>query len=182
MPTSDFTSHIQQTLDHLRKEFSILRTGRANPALIEDLAVDAYGTKTPLMQLASISAPEPRLLVVQPWDASVIKDIEKALSQSSLGVTPVVDGKTIRLPLPTMTEERRVAMSKTVHEKAEEARVRVRNAREEEMKGVKQLEQDGDLSQDSAEVERAHIQKEVETTNEKIQSMTKEKIDEIMTV
>lgn len=182
MPSAEFTSHIDQTIDHLKKEFSVLRTGRANPALIEDVQVEAYGTRTPLQQLASISAPEPRLLVVQPWDASVVKDIEKALSQSSLGVTPVVDGKTIRLPLPTMTEERRVAMSKTVHEKAEEARVRVRNAREDEMKTVKQQEQDGDVSEDSAEIERAHIQKSVEESNGLILQLTNEKIEEIMTV
>jgi ribosome recycling factor len=182
MPSPTFSEHISNTLEHLKKEFAVLRTGRANPALIEDLMVEAYGTMTPLQQLGSISAPEPRLLVVQPWDASVIKDIEKALSQSSLGVTPVVDGKIIRLPLPAMTEERRIAMSKTVQEKAEEARVRVRGAREEEMKTVKQQEQEGELSEDAAEIEREHIQKSVEDANQKIHALAEEKIEEIMTV
>src|SRR5690242_2544372 len=106
------------TLEYLERELATLRTGRANPAMVENIPVDCYGGRSPLQQVASISAPEPRLLLVQPWDPSIIKDIEKALSASSLGISPVVDGKNIRLPLPIMTEERRTALQKVVQEKA----------------------------------------------------------------
>lgn len=173
---------IQNTLQHLQTELLSIRTGRANPALIEDLEVPCYGAVSPLQQVASISAPEPRLLVVQPWDVSIIKDIEKAITQSPLGINPVVDGKIIRLPFPQMTEERRLAMSKLVQEKAEQAKVRVRTAREEVMKIIKTAEKDGTLSQDAAKSEMESVQKEVETSSATILDMAKKKTEEIMTI
>ena len=101
----DFSEQARKAIEHLQHELQAIRTGRANPSLVEDLLVEAYGTMTPLQQLAAIAAPEPRLIVIQPWDPSITKDIEKALTKSQLGITPVVDGKTIRLPFPSMTEE-----------------------------------------------------------------------------
>lgn len=179
---TDIVEHISQAIDHFAKELSTLRTGRATPALIEDLLVEAYGVPTPLQQLGSISTPEPRLLVVQPWDTSVLKDIEKALSQSSLGIMPVVDGKVIRLPLPSMTEERRQQLVKVVSEKAEEARVRIRQGREDVLKSLKTRTADGEVSEDVAEQEKAEVQTAVTEATTTIQDMVKKKTEEIMTV
>src|SRR5689334_7046975 len=123
--------HLAKALQHLHQELSGLRTGRAVPTLVENIQVESYGTMTALQQLASISAPEPQQLLVQPWDPSLLKDIEKAIAQSPLGINPVNDGKVIRLPFPPMTDERRQQLLKVVKEKAEEARVRVRGIREE---------------------------------------------------
>lgn len=181
MPTS-FPEHITQALEHLEKEFTSLRTGRATPAAIEDLPIEAYGAITPLNQLAAISAPEPRLLVVQPWDPSVIQSIEKALQQSSFGVMPVVDGKIIRLPLPSMTEERRKQLLKVVSEKAEETRVRIRTHREETMKQLKRQQADGDISEDVAKLEMGKVQKQLEESHSTIEQMVEAKNEEIMTV
>ena len=180
--SENFSAEVQAAISHLEKEFSALRTGRATPAMIEDLPVEAYGAITPLQQLAAISSPEPRLLVVQPWDPSVLQAIEKALQQSSFGVMPVVDGKILRLPLPAMTEERRKQLLKVVSEKAEEAKVRIRGHREEAMKHLKRQQTDGDISEDAAKVDMAKVQKAVEESHERIDALVEAKTQEIMTV
>ncbi len=177
-----FHEAAQAALQHLETELDAIRTGRANPALVENIPVDAYGSTVPLQQLASISVPEPRVLVVQPWDPSTIKDIEKALSQSSLGINPVVDSKLIRLPFPSMTEERRREMVKSVGEIAETVRVRIRAAREDVMKDIKRREADGDVSEDAAENERTSLQESVDDTITTIQTRVTKKEEELMTV
>ncbi|MBI5467345.1 MAG: ribosome recycling factor [Candidatus Kerfeldbacteria bacterium] len=180
--TDHLTTSIEQAISHLEHELLGIRTGRANPAMIEDIPVEAYGTKTPLVQLAAIIAPEPRLLVVQPWDPSVIKDIEKALTQSSLGITPVADGKLLRLPFPAMTEERRKDLMKVVNEKAEQTKVRLRGVREEEMKKLKTQERDGAISEDASTVAGKAVQTAIDQGTERIDTLVKAKTEEIMTV
>lgn len=131
-------ARMKKAIDALRKEVASVRTGRAAPALVESLEADAYGTATPLIQLAAISAPEPRLIVIQPWDKSLIKAIEKAIIGSDLGLTPSNDGALIRLQIPTLTEERRKDLVKQLHKKVEEGRVEVRTLRRhahDEMRG-----------------------------------------------
>lgn len=179
---SDFSTESEAALDHLERELAAIRTGRANPALVEEISIEAYGVATPLVQLAAISAPEPRMIVVQPWDPSVIKDIEKGLTQSSLGITPVVDGKTIRLPFPAMTEERRTQMVKLVNEKAEETRVRIRGIREHLMKDLKQAQKDGSLSEDVVTQKTKQLQNDVDAALEQVASAIERKQEELTTI
>lgn len=177
-----FDAGATKALEHLEHELQTIRTGRANPALIEDLQISCYGSVSPLQQVAAISAPEPRLLVVQPWDPAVIKEIEKALNQSSLGISPVNDGKIIRLPIPPMTEERRHDLLKVVNVKAEEARVRLRAAREEAMKELKQAEKNGDQSADAVAAEMKGVQLAVDDATKKIADLVQQKTEEITTI
>jgi ribosome recycling factor len=127
----DLETRMQQAIDVLTREFAGVRTGRANAALLDSVRVEAYGNMTPINQLASVSVPDPRTIVIQPWDASQIKEIEKGLVKSDIGITPSNDGKVIRLTMPTLTEERRKQLAKAVGKLAEDARVSVRNVRRE---------------------------------------------------
>ncbi|MGC9963408.1 MAG: ribosome recycling factor [Acidimicrobiales bacterium] len=149
---------MRKAIDHAKVDFSTVRTGRAAPALIEKLRVDYYGTETPLQQLAGFSVPEPRVLVVSPYDKGALKAIEKAISASDLGINPSNDGTVIRLVFPELTTERRKELVKVVRHRAEEARVAVRNVRRASRHDLEALEKDGDVSSD--EVERA--EKELE--------------------
>jgi ribosome recycling factor len=131
-------ARMKKAIEALRKDVATVRTGRAAPSLVESLEVEAYGTPTPLVQLAAISAPEPRLIVIQPWDKSLVKAIEKAIIGSDLGMTPSNDGALIRLQIPTLTEERRKDLVKVLHRKVEEGRIEIRNLRRhahDEMRG-----------------------------------------------
>lgn len=177
-----FTAGAAKALDHLRQELSTIRTGRANPSIIESLPVECYGAISPLQELAAISAPEPRLLVVQPWDPSIVKDIEKSLRQSTLGINPVVDGKIIRLPIPPMNEERRAELLKVVNSKAEEARVRLRGAREEAMRQLKHDEKSGLQSEDIVAAAMKELQQAIETATAEIAEMVERKNEEIITI
>ncbi len=150
---------MKKAIEALRHELSGLRTGRAAPALIEGLEVEAYGTSTPLIQLASISAPEPRLIVVQPWDRSLIKAIEKAIMASDLGITPGNDGAVIRLPVPTLTEERRKDLVKVLHKKLEEGRVEIRTLRRHTHEEMRKKEKEAGLSADEFKRVEQHLQK-----------------------
>lgn len=143
-------------------ELKTLRTGRASPAFVEGLMIDAYGTQTPLNQLASIHVPEPRLLVVQPYDRSTIGAIEKAIMSSDLGVTPSNDGEKIRLPFPQLTEERRKELVKIAHHKAEEGRVAVRNVRRHAKDELEKLQKGGDISEDELKRAEKQLQKETD--------------------
>ena len=138
---------------HLLEEFGTVRTGRANPGVVEKLRIDMYGSETPLQQLASFSVPEPRLLVIQPYDKSSIKAIEKAIQGSDLGVNPSNDGTVIRLSFPQLTEDRRKELVKVVRSRAEDAKVTARNVRRAARDGLDKLEKDGEISRD--ELERA---------------------------
>lgn len=144
----DAETRMQKSVDHLKVDLQSLRTGRASPALVERLQIEYYGTPTPLIQLATIHAPEPRLLVIQPFDKSSFGSIEKAILKSELGLNPTNDGKVIRLAIPPLTEERRKEMVKVARKRAEEGRVAVRNVRREAHKDLQELESEKMISAD----------------------------------
>ncbi len=150
---------MEKALDFMKHEFSSVRTGKASPALVEGIDVDAYGSVMKLKQLALISTPEPRLLIIQPFDASTTKPIEKAINESKIGITPSVDGKHIRLPIPELSEERRKDLVKTIKTMAEETRVRIRAARRHAMDAAKKMQKDGGLTEDDLKSAETQIQK-----------------------
>ena len=173
---------MENTLEGLRKELTKVRTGRANTALIEGILVDYYGTKSPLNQLAALSAPESRLLVVQPYDKSVMGAIEKAIYQSDLGLTPVNDGKVIRVPLPELTEERRKELVRHVKKIGEEYRVSARNHRRDANEHVKKLQKDKQITEDDVRATQDRVQKLTDEYVDKIEKVLKAKEDELMAV
>ncbi len=150
---------MEKAVEFMMHEFNAIRTGKASPALVENLDVQAYGSSMKLKQLALISAPEPRLLVIQPFDAATVRDIERAINESRLGINPAVDGKIIRIPIPELSEERRRDLAKTVKQLAEEGRVRVRACRRTAMDSSKKLEKEGDLTEDALRDTEEEIQK-----------------------
>ena len=139
---------MEKSLDSLKREFSKVRTGRASISLLDGIKVDYYGTQTPLNQLATLSVPEPRLITIQPWDAAVIKEIEKAIMKSDLGLTPANDGKLIRVSIPPLTEQRRVDLVKVVKKMAENCKVSIRNHRRDINEDLKQKKKDKEVSED----------------------------------
>ncbi len=155
----DAEETMEKSVDYMIHEFSSVRTGKASPALVENVDVEAYGSAMKLKQLALITTPEPRLLVVQPFDASTVKDIEKALKESKIGITPLVDGKLIRLPVPELSEERRRDLVKALKQMAEEARVRVRANRRHAMDEAKKLQKTGELTEDGLRDVETEVQK-----------------------
>src|SRR5690349_12267006 len=171
-----------KSVEHLGHELTSIRTGRANPALIDRVMVPYYGTPTPLNQLAQISAPEPRLLVVQVYDKSQIGAVEKALRMSEQGLNPASDGQVIRVPIPPLTEERRREFVKMVRQKAEEARVAIRNVRRDELHRIEQMQKQGEVPEDESKRASARLQKTVESHIEKIDSLSNRKEHEVMEV
>lgn len=175
-------SAMEKAFDYLTHEFAAVRTGKASPALVENIDVDAYGASMKLKQLAMISTPEPRLVVIQPFDASTTKDIEKALKESKLGINPVTDGKLIRLPIPPLTEDRRRDLVKGVKQMSEESKIRVRSARRDAMDGIKKAGKEGGLAEDAVEGYEKEIQKLTDTFTKKIDEATVLKEADIMKV
>jgi ribosome recycling factor len=178
----DLESRMQAAVDALTREFAGLRTGRANAALLDAVRVEAYGNLTPINQLASISVPDPRTIVIQPWDASQMKEIEKGIARSDLGLTPSNDGKVIRLTLPTLTEDRRKQLAKTVGKFAEDARVAIRNARREANDKLKALAKDKKVSEDEERRGHDQIQKATDRFVARVEELAKKKEHEVMTV
>jgi ribosome recycling factor len=166
----------------LGSEFASVRTGRASTALLDRIQVDAYGTRTPLNQLATIHAPEARLITVQPFDRSIMSSVEKALMESDLGLTPSNDGQTIRLPIPQLTEERRKELVRLVHKMAEEARVAVRNVRRDVLNEMKRAEKDGELSHDEHTRGEKEVQKLTDAEIKSIDELMARKEAEILEV
>jgi ribosome recycling factor len=150
---------MHKSIEVLAHELGTIRTGRATPALVDRVQVDYYGTLTPLQQLAQIHAPEPRMLVIQPYDRSAIAAIEKSLQKSELSLNPSNDGQVIRIPFPPLTEDRRKDLVKVVRHRAEEARIAIRNIRRDELHGLQDLEKEGDLSKDDAKRAQEQLQK-----------------------
>lgn len=150
---------MKKTLESLNNNFMGVRSGRANPGMVENIRVDYYGTQTPVKQLANISVPEPKMLLIQPWDVSALKAIEKAIMDSDLGISPVVDGKMVRLVVPTLTRERREELVKIVGKMAEESRVSVRSVRRESNEKIKQIEKDKKITEDESFKSLDSIQK-----------------------
>jgi len=164
----DADTKMAKSVEHFATELATIRTGRANPALIDKVMVPYYGTPTPLNQLAQISAPEPRLLVVQVYDKSQIGAVEKALRSGDQGLNPANDGQVIRVPIPPLTEERRREYVKLVKQKAEEARVAIRNVRRDELHRIDQMQKDGGVTEDDSKRAHARLQKITEANIEKI--------------
>jgi ribosome recycling factor len=176
----DAETRMQGALDALAREFAGVRTGRANAALLEHVRVDYYDTPTPLNQVASISVPDARTLMIQPWDQSAIKKIEQAIQKSDLGLTPVNDGKAIRLTIPPLNEERRKQLAKSVGKLAEEARVAIRNVRREAKERVKALLKDKKISEDDERRSEAELQKLTDRCTQKVDELLKKKEQEIL--
>jgi ribosome recycling factor len=173
---------MEKGVEYMLHEFASVRTGKASPALVENIEVDAYGTSMRLKQLALISTPEPRLLLIQPFDASVTKDIERALKESKIGITPAVDGKLIRLPIPELSEERRKELVKTVRHMAEEARVRVRGSRRTGIDEIKKIEKAGEITEDERHDLEVEIQKLTDKYVREVDSHAETKEVDIMKV
>ncbi len=150
---------MEKAVEFMTHEFSSIRTGKASPALVENLDVEAYGSRMKLKQLALITTPEARLIVIQPFDASVTRDIERAINESRLGISPAVDGKIIRIPIPELSEERRRDLVKTIKQIAEEAKVRVRACRREAMESAKKMQKEGEITEDDLRGAEDDIQK-----------------------
>ena len=171
-----------KALEHIRREFSTIRTGRASTSLLDGITVDYYGSSVPLNQIANVSAPEAKLLLVTPYDKGVLGSIEKALLKSDLGLTPNNDGKVIRIPIPELTEERRKNLVKVVRRLAEDTRVSVRNIRREANEQVKKSENDGDIPEDESHRIIDEVQKVTGDYIKKIDELLKVKEKEIMEV
>jgi ribosome recycling factor len=179
---ADAKRRMAKSVDATKHEFGSVRTGRASAALLERIHVDYYGTKTPLNQIAGISVPEARMLVVTPYDKSAMKDIERALLESDLGITPSNDGQIIRLPIPALTEERRKEMVKLVHKIAEEGRVAVRNVRRDVLHHTKELERNGEAGADDVRRSEERVQKLTDEHVGLIDAAMRNKEAEIMEV
>lgn len=173
---------MKKALESLKRDFQGMRTGRASPALVEPLKVDYYGTPTPLQQLATVSAPEARLLVIKPYDPSTIKAIEKAILASELGLTPNNDGKMVRLSLPPLTEERRREMTKVVRKRVEEAHVAIRNVRHQGLKDLEELEGEKLITEDQHFRGKDLLQELTDKYIKEADALGKNKEDEVMEV
>ena len=173
---------MQRALEAMERDFAGIRTGRASTALVERITVDYYGTQTPLNQVAGISTPDAHLIVIQPWDRSVLSAIEKAITKSDIGLVPNVDGTVVRLNVPPLTEERRREMVKQVHRRAEEARVEVRNRRREAADVLKKALRDADLSEDEERRELEGLQRLTDRHIEAIDARAERKEAEILEV
>ncbi len=173
---------MEKSVHYMTHEFSSVRTGKASPALVENIDVEAYGSNMKLKQLALITTPEPRLLVIQPFDATTVKDIERGLKESRLGINPAVDGKIIRLPIPELSEERRRDLVKGIKQMAEEARVRVRGHRRDGIENARKGKKDGSLTEDQVADLEGDLQKLTDQYTKNIESALVTKEAEIMKV
>lgn len=172
----------EKALNHFTEEAGTLRTGRANPGIVEGLLVEYYNAKTPLKQISSISIPEPRQIVISPWDKGALTQIEAAIRESDLGLNPVNDGSVVRITLPALTEERRRELVKTLNARAEEARISIRNSREEAWKEIQEVEKAALISEDEKFRGKDELQKVIDEYNGKLEAVREKKEGEIMTV
>jgi ribosome recycling factor len=178
----DATQRMDKSVEATHEHFNSVRTGRATPALLDRITIDYYGTPTPLKNLATINSPEPRMLTIQPFDPSAIKQIEKTIMESDLGLTPSSDGKLVRLPIPQLTEERRKELVKLVKSMAEEGRVAVRNVRRDAIKHLEELVKNGEVGDDDERAAETRVQKVTDEHVGKIDDLLKRKEAEIMEV
>jgi ribosome recycling factor len=178
----EIRERMRKSVEALQDDLLSIRTGRASPALVEKLPVEYYGTATPLNQMASIAAPEPRLLVIRPWDPSALADIERAILKSDLGLTPMNDGMLIRLSIPRLTEERRRELVKVVSRRVEEARIAVRNLRRDALQDLKEFEKEKMISEDEFFRGKDKVQELTDEFVEKIDGIGKRKEEEVMEI
>jgi ribosome recycling factor len=177
-----FKEEMENTIASLSKSFSRVRTGRASIALLDGIKVDYYGTATPIAQVANVSVPESRLILIVPWDVSIIGAIEKAIQKSDLGVTPSNDGKAVRLSIPQLTEERRKEIAKTVKKMAEEGKIKLRNARRDANEELKTLKKNNKISEDELFTAQAEVQKFTDQYIDKADKVLAAKEKEIMEI
>lgn len=175
-------AEIESSIEHFKEELSQLRTGRASTALVENILVDYYGAKSPMKQVASITVPEARAIVISPWDKGTLVNIESAIRESRLNLNPVNDGNVVRINIPQLTEDRRKELVKVLNQKAEEARIAIRKHREDVWEEIQELEKDGKISEDDKFAGKDKLQKIVDEYNGKVEEIRKKKEDEIMTV
>ena len=173
---------MNKTIENLQEKFSEVRAGRANPAILNKVQIEYYGTPTPINQVASVSVPEARLIVIQPWDKSLLSQIEKAINVADIGINPMNDGQVIRLAFPELTEDRRKDLSKDIKKMSEESKVAIRNIRRDMMEEVKKQLKDSEISEDEERAKEEDIQKITDKFIGKIDEITDKKIDEIMSV
>lgn len=177
-----YEEKMEKTMNNLGEEFGSIRAGRANPHVLDKLRVDYYGTPSPIQSVANVSVPEPRMIQIQPWEASLVKEIEKAILVSDLGINPTNDGKVIRLVFPELTEERRKELGKDVKKKGEDAKVAIRNIRRDAIDHVKKLGKAEDISEDEIKDLEDSIQKMTDKFVAKVDKAVEEKTKEILTV
>lgn len=177
-----YEGKMEKSLEVLQEEYSSIRAGRANPHVLDKIKVDYYGTPTPIQQVGNLSVPEARMIVIQPWEKSLLKAIEKAILTSDLGINPTNDGQVIRLVFPELTEERRKDLAKDVKKKGEGAKVAIRNIRRDAMDSIKKMEKAGDISEDDLKQGEEKIQKITDKMIEKVDKAIETKTKEIMTV
>ena len=182
LSVNEARTHMEKAVEAMRREFSSVRTGKATPALLDTVRVDAYGSKMPINQVGTVSAPEPRLLLVQPWDKGLLKAIETGITDANLGLNPSNDGNIIRVPIPQLTEERRKDLVKLLHKLAEEGRVAIRHARQEANKEIKKKQGDHEISEDDAHRQMDQVQKLTDEYIAKIDQLLKGKEQEVMEV
>ena len=177
-----FEEKMQKSIDNLGENFNSIRAGRANPHVLDKIKVDYYGTPTPLQQVGNISVPEARIIQIAPWEKKMIKEIEKAINMSDIGINPTNDGSTIRLVFPELNEERRKDLAKQIKKYAEDAKVAVRNIRRDAMDTIKKLEKGGEFTEDDSKQAEKDIQKVTDKKIEDIDKMCDAKVKEIMTL
>lgn len=182
MPTKPYETKMQKSIDNLKEEYSTIRAGRANPHLLDKLRVDYYGQPSPLQSVANISVPEPRVIMIQPWESSLIKAIEKEILASDLGLTPSNDGKAIRLVFPELTEERRKDLVKDIKKKAENTKVAIRNIRRDANDAYKKQNKASEITEDELKNLEEKIQKLTDKAIADVEKLTEEKSKEILTV
>ncbi len=175
-------SKMVKALESLKKDFGSIRTGRASSSMLDHIVVEAYGSKMPISQVATVSVPEARLLSLQVWDKGMVKDVERAIIDSQLGINPMTEGQTIRLPMPDLTEERRKELAKMAGKYAEAAKVSVRNIRRDGMDTLKKMEKDGDISEDDYHRGSDEVQKLTDSFVKKIDDLMAQKEKDIMQI
>ncbi len=178
----DARNRMDEALDAMRREFATVRTGKATPALLDTVRVDAYGSKMPLNQVATVSTPEPTLLVVQPFDKSLIGEIERGIQSADLGLNPANDGNVIRVPIPALNEERRKEYVKLLHKMAEEGRISIRHARRTVREDIQALVKEHEIGEDEGRRREEALEKTTNEYNEKIDELLKKKEEEIMAI
>ena len=178
----EFEYKMARTIDNLEEELNTIRVGRANPHLLDKITVEYYGVPTPLQQVANISVPEARVLVIQPWDSTLIKAIEKAINMSDIGINPNNDGKVVRLNFPELTEERRRDTAKDVRKKGEAAKVAVRNVRRDGMDAIKKLQKNSEITEDDQKNLETELQKLTDDFTKQVDTRIEKKIEEVMQV
>ena len=182
MDYSEIKEKMQKSIDSLKERLSEVRAGRANPAILNKVKIDYYGTPTPISQMAGISVPEARMILIQPWDASTLKEIEKAIIASDIGINPNNDGKVIRLVFPELTEERRKELAKEIRKYAEETKVAIRNSRRDGIDKAKAMQKNGELTEDDLKNAENEIQKITDKNVEEVDKIISAKETEIMSL